>query len=84
MFKRKLNQIILHFSKIFLKIFLKFNSPNLSSLILLINLRRIKGIYNHKINKKVLVLAKSGGYEDLVETFSKTNRNADWPIPNAN
>jgi hypothetical protein len=77
MFKRKLNQIILHFSKIFLKIFLKFNSPNLSSLILLINLRRIKGIYNHKINKKVLVLAKSGGYEDILSAYRNLDQNND-------
>ncbi len=77
MFKRKLNQIILHFSKFFLKIFLKFNSPNLSSLILLINLRRIKAIYNHKINKKVLVLAKSGGYEDILSAYRNLDQNND-------
>lgn len=77
MLKRKLNQTILYFSKNFLKIFVKLNLPYLSSLILLINLRRVKGIYSQKINKKIIVLAKSGGNEDILSAYRNLDQNND-------
>ena len=77
MLKRKLNEIILYFSKYLLKIFVNFNLPYLSSLILFINLRRIKSIYGQKINKKIIILAKSGGNEDILSAYRNSDKNND-------
>ena len=74
-FKRKINEVILYFSRIFLKLFVKLNLPYLSSLILLINLRRVKGIYSQKINKKIIILDKSGGNEDILSAYRYLDKN---------
>ena len=75
--KRKINEKIIFFSTYFLKIFVKFNLPYLSSLVLLINLRRIKKIYSQKINRKVIILAKSGGNEDILSAYRNLDKNND-------
>ena len=76
-FKRIINKKILFFSTFFLKIFVKFNLPYLSSLVLLINLRRMKQIYSQKINRKVIILAKSGGNEDILSAYRNLDKNND-------
>jgi hypothetical protein len=77
MFKKKLNLIIIFFSKFFLRIFVNLNLSHLSSLIFLVNLRRIKSIYSQKINKKIIVLAKSGGFEDILSAYKNLDKNND-------
>ena len=75
MFKRKLNEIIIYFSKFLLKIFVKLNLSYLSALILLINLRRVKNIHSQKIDKKIIILPKSGGPEDILSAYRKSDKN---------
>lgn len=56
---------------------LRLKSYNLCALIVLLNIRKIKNIrvnYKSKNLKKVLVFPKSGGNEDLLESF-KDNKN---------
>ncbi len=77
MLKKKINKIILFFSTFFLKIFVKFNLPLLSSLVLLINLRRIKKIYSKKIKRRIIILAKSGGNEDILSAYRNLDKNND-------
>jgi hypothetical protein len=75
MFKRKLNEMIIYFSKFFLKIFVKLNLSYLSALILFVNLRRIKSINTEKIDKKIIILSKSGGIEDILSAHRVEDNN---------
>ena len=84
MLKRKINEIILYFSKFFLVLFVKLNSPLFSSIILLINLRKVKKIYTSKDVKKIIILSKSNGYEDILSAYQKNktnNVNAFYSLP---
>lgn len=74
MFKNKINEIILYFSKFYLKIFVKLNLSYLSALILLINLRRIKKIYCKKTDKKIIILQKTGGIEDILSAYRNSDK----------
>ena len=77
MLKKNINELILYFSKYFLSLFVKLNSPLLSSMILLINLRKVKKIYTYKKNKKVIILPKSNGLEDILSAYNKFEKNND-------
>ena len=77
MSKKKINEIILNFSAILLKIFVKFNQSYLSSLVLFINLRRVKKIYSPNIKKRIIILAKSGGLEDILSAYKNPDNNND-------
>lgn len=84
MLKKKINEIILYFSKFFLVLFVKLNSPLFSSIILLINLRKVKKIYTSKDVKKIIILSKSNGYEDILSAYQKNktnNVNAFYSLP---
>ena len=74
---KNINELILYFSKYFLSLFVKLNSPLLSSMILLINLRKVKKIYTYKKNKKVIILPKSNGLEDILSAYNKFEKNND-------
>ena len=57
-------------SLLFLNISLLINSHKLCAFVILINIRRIKSIRSKSKNKKkILVFPKSGGNEDLIETY---------------
>ena len=77
MLKKRINEIILNFSAILLKIFVKFNLSYLSSLVLFINLRRVKKIYSPNIKKRIIILAKSGGLEDILSAYKNSDNNND-------
>ena len=75
MLKRKINEIILYFSKFFLSLFVKLNSPFFSSIILFINLRKVKKIYTNKSYKKIIILPKLNGFEDILSAYQKCKNN---------
>jgi len=58
-----------------IKILIIFKSDFLISLILLINLRKMKKIKTTEIKKKVIVLSKSGGVEDINIAYLDNNNN---------
>ena len=71
-----INSYIKYTSLFLLRIALKMNSHQSCAFIIWLNTKKSKKIKSRSKNtKKILVFPKSGGYEDLVETFSKTNRN---------
>ena len=74
--KKKIYQIILIVSFFLIKLSLMINSYRITAFIILLNIRKIKFIkYQSKNLKKVLVFPKSGGYEDLIESYSVQNKN---------
>ena len=75
MVKKKLNEIILYFSIFFLRIAVKLNLSYLAALILFINLRRVKKIYTQEINKKIIILSKRGGFEDILSAYRSSEKN---------
>ncbi|MFL2891566.1 MAG: hypothetical protein ACJZ4B_02575 [Candidatus Pelagibacter sp.] len=77
MSKKQINKIILKFSAILLKIFVKFNLSYLSSLVLFINLRRVKKIYSSNFKKRIIILPKSGGLEDILSAYKNPDNNND-------
>ena len=77
MYKKKINEIILFLSKLLLKVFVNFNLSYLSSLVLFINLRRVKKIHSRNIKKRIIILAKSGGYEDILSAYKNPDNNND-------
>ena len=69
---KNLNLFINYLSLFFIKIFLKLNNHKICAFLIWINIKKIKKIKTGlKNSKKVLVFPKSGGFEDLVESFSK-------------
>ncbi|MDB9746949.1 hypothetical protein OAB07_02640 [Candidatus Pelagibacter sp.] len=74
--KKILNSYIDFISIFLIKIALKFNSHRLCGFLIWLNIRKIKKIKTKlKNTKKILVFPKSGGFEDLVESFAKKNSN---------
>ena len=71
MISKKVNEIILYFSIFFLNIFVKLNLSFFTALILFINLRKVKKIYTRKVLKKIIILSKSGGLEDIISAYSQ-------------
>ena len=60
-----------------MKIFVKFNLSYLSSLVLFINLRRVKKIYSPNFKKRIIILPKSGGLEDILSAYKNPDNNND-------
>ena len=58
-----------------LKILVKLNLSFLSSFILFLNLRKMKNIYCQKPNKKIILLPKSGGVEDILYAYKNPDKN---------
>ena len=68
-----------HLSLFFINIALKINSKNLCAFIILLNIRKFKQIqYKERIKKKVIFFPKSGGNEDLVESFRNKKSNIEF------
>ena len=74
-----LNLYISYASLFLIKIALKLNNHRLCGFLILLNIKKIKKIKTKlKNKKKILVFPKSGGFEDLVETFSKKSSNVTF------
>lgn len=68
--KQIIYQFFLNLSLLLLSFSLLINSHKLTALLMMINIRKIKLIKSKTSNKKkVLVFPKSGGNEDLIETY---------------
>ena len=64
------------FQFFFLNIALKLNNYKFCALIIFFNIRKFSKIKNAKQSKKsILVFSKSGGNEDLIESFYKDKKN---------
>jgi len=75
MISKKVNEIILYFSIFFLNIFVKLNLSFFTALILFINLRKVKKIYTRKTLKKIIILSKSHGFEDILSAYNQYEKN---------
>ena len=77
------NSYISFISIILIKIALRFNSHKLCGFILWLNIKKVKKIKNKLDNtKKILVFPKSGGFDDLIESFAeKKNTIALYLLP---
>jgi len=74
--KKKLYQLILIISFLLIELSMRINSYRISAFIIWLNIRKIRIIkYKSKNLKKVLVFPKSGGYEDLIESYCNQNNN---------
>ena len=74
--KRKIYKYYLYISILLIGIAVRINSHKLSALIILINIRRFNSVKsNFKSKKKILVFPKSGGNEDLIETYRNKKDN---------
>tara|TARA_B100000674_G_C37953402_1_gene968371 strand:- start:1128 stop:2423 length:1296 start_codon:yes stop_codon:yes gene_type:complete len=74
--KKKLYQLILIISSLFIELSMRINSYKISAFIIWLNIRRVRIIkFKSKNLKKVLVFPKSGGYEDLIESYANQNNN---------
>lgn len=69
-------QLVLVISIFIIEFSLKIKNHAICAFVLWINIRKIKSI-KHKLTnvKKVLLFPKTGGYEDLLEAYSKQNDN---------
>ncbi len=68
-------------SSVFLEIALRLNSHYICALIILFNIRRLIKSKNKTNIKRILVFPKSGGNEDLIETYkNKKNNNIDFIV----
>ena len=71
-FRKKLNKILISF-------FIKNNYINLLCYLFILNFKKIKQIEpKNKIKFKVIVLAKSGGIEDIICSQRKYNKNIKY------
>ena len=75
-----MNKLIYNFRKsvslFLLGIALRINSHNLCAIILRLNIRKLKRIKHNKKNlKKILIFSKSGGNEDIKESFQNYKNN---------
>jgi hypothetical protein len=59
--------------ELLIKFFLRLNFFYLCSLVIKFNLKKIKKIKSDNTKKKIIVLAKSGGYEDLIACYRNNN-----------
>ena len=74
--KKIIFNTFINLSIILIDISLKTNSPKLSALIIWLNIRKFKEIkFTNKNVKKILFFPKSGGNEDLIESFRNKKRN---------
>ncbi len=74
--KKKIYQLFLFLSLFLITIALRTNSYKLCAIIIWLNIKKLKAIKsNNKNTKKVLVFSKSGGYEDLIESYYNSHNN---------
>lgn len=75
--KKKIYNYFVLISLILINLSVKIQSHKLCAIIILLNIRKSKEFRykNIKTKRKVLVFPKSGGYEDLIESFNNENRN---------
>jgi hypothetical protein len=67
--KNKIYVLQYYLSAILIKFFLKYKFFYLCSFILRFNLKKIKKIKSNNSQKRIIVLPKSGGYDDLVASY---------------
>ena len=60
------------------RIVVKFRSPKLIALMIYISARKLQGIKKAKTSKKMLIIEKSFGIEDIRSTFKKTRQNMKY------
>ncbi len=76
MFERSIYNYRKSISFFFLNIALKLNNYKLCAFIIFLNIRKFSKIKTKKDSKRnILVFSKSGGNEDLIESFHKDKRN---------
>jgi hypothetical protein len=74
--KQKLYSLTLIISFFLIELSLRINSYKITAFIIWLNIRKIKTIKCKSKNlKKVLVFPKTGGYEDLIESYRVQNKN---------
>lgn len=74
--KKKIYEFFVYISLFLIGIGIKLNSYKLCAFIIYLNIRKSKEVkYNHKNKKKILVFPKSGGYEDLIESYYNKKNN---------
>ena len=75
--KKKIYKYFVSISLILINHSVKIKNHKLCAFIIWLNIRKSKEfIYkNIKIKKNVLIFPKSGGYEDLIESFNNNNKN---------
>jgi len=80
--KKKIYQLFVFLSLFLMTIALRTNNNKLCAIIIWLNIKKLKKIKsNNKNTKKILVFNKSGGYEDLVESYHNVkNNNIDFFI----
>ena len=73
--------IFVTISVFLLGITIKLNSTKLCALIIWLNIRKIKIIKsNSNKPKNILVFPKTGGYEDLVESYRNNDNNLNFYV----
>ena len=70
-FKNKVNVFLYKLSSKLIIFLLSMNAIFLCSLVIRFNLRKIKKIFCNSKEKRVIVLSKSGGIDDLLASFKK-------------
>ena len=75
--KKYINIFISNFSGLLIYLFISLRLFFFCSLIFRINLRKIKKIPCSSNKKKIIVLPKSGGYEDLLASYSSSQLKND-------
>ena len=71
--KNNILRLKYNFYEVLIKFFLRYNFFYLCSLVIKFNLKKIKKIKSHNTKKKIIVLAKSGGYEDLIACYENSD-----------
>ena len=73
---KKIYKLFVSLSLFLITVALKINSYKLSAIIIWLNVRKLKAIKStNKISKKIIVFNKSGGYEDLIESYKNVKKN---------
>ncbi len=74
--KKKIYKYFVNLSLILVSLSVKINSYKLCAFVIWLNMRKLKSIKSSSNNKKkILIFAKSGGTEDLIESFKSKKTN---------
>ena len=74
--KKKIYKYFVNLSLILINLSVKINSHKLCAFVIWLNMRKLKSVKSRSGNKKkILVFAKSGGTEDLIEAFNNKKTN---------
>ena len=74
--KKILYRVILVISYILIEFSIRINSHRISAFIIWLNIRKVKIIKHNSHNlKKILVFPKTGGYEDLIQSYYNQKKN---------